>query len=370
MKAAVVGSALASICAVSLAAPAGASALETYNQRADALAPCIVRDYVSVDNEQLGIQASRDYTRYELYPKGSHHIAYSRGSIQATFDTLFHLPLSYGRSGDLGNPQSMVITPDGHYAYIAYPTTKSYESPGKGRIARYDLWALQDLGAFTGDLSEFARAVLHKSDKRLQACLKVGPYFTMGHGQDFALDPATGNIWFSSQPRLIETDLTRIDPDTLAPDRKISFRLNPTVAMGNDLCFDRKGRFYFCTYTKDDSWPTAPSGTVKFYRGKFNKKQTRVKIRLTKQGVRNAAGSILQGIACNTIRGCLYVLSDSAILRVPLNKLNKGTLKPEDIDTEVFSPIREFESLAFTEDGTGYLIANKHAEILRANGDL
>ena len=43
----------------------------------------------------------------------------------------------------MGNPQSIAVTPDGQYAYVVYPKLKS---DTEGRIVRYDLKALEELG--------------------------------------------------------------------------------------------------------------------------------------------------------------------------------------------------------------------------------
>ena len=60
----------------------------------------------------------------------------------------------------------------------------------------------------------------------------------------------------------------------------------------------------------------------------------------------------------------IYMVSNSAVLSVPVAKLSKKALKPADVWTTQFDVNREFEDFELDKDGNYYLLVNKYPEIM------
>jgi hypothetical protein len=58
------------------------------------------------------------------------------------------------------------------------------------------------------------------------------------------------------------------------------------------------------------------------------------------------------------------VVNDSALLAVSIDPTLSGQLSAGSIRTELFSPLREFEGMAFDAGGNPYLLVNRQSEIM------
>ncbi|WP_288529913.1 hypothetical protein [uncultured Secundilactobacillus sp.] len=288
----------------------------------------------------------------------------STGGNQAVqLATDLFLPVSYRRSGDLGNPQSLALTPGGQSAYVMYTKTGGSKT---GFIVKYNLSQLRKISHTTNNLAIIRQATsaLQKGKESSQfkavlANIKVGPTFQTGHGQSLALNPKNNQLWFVQNPGTAGGYATvqQVAKTTLKPCTTLHFRLRSAhhnqVTMGNNLTFDRNGYAYFSSYVSG-------SRKLKIYRGTLNTRQT--KFKLIMQGLANRPGTKNQSVGYNPVNNRLYFISDDAISSVPVAKL--GHLKKTDVQSTTFNSGREFEGLSFDQTGRGYLITNKGAEIL------
>lgn len=354
-----------------------AQALTTHNQKGDALKKYDVKKYKTVKNKNFG-KLKYKFKGYGL-DTTAHSIKVKKGAHKGTkFVTWAYLPKSYDGSGDMGNPQAIAVMPDAKTAYISYAATAELKKKfklgkNKGRIVRYDLEKLEELGANIGDMSEFATAsrmrrnavrdgkdlstALTQRQQDLLSCVTFGPWINMGHGSAMGYDRKRNALWLSSKTSQIKTNLIRINIDTLKPVTKYNFTLKSTVPMGNNLVFDKRGRCYFYSHSQAE-W--APKGSIKIYQGKIGSKS--VKFRLIMQGVKNSPSKNVQTIGYNPKSNRLYFVSNGTAVSVPVKKL--GKLKKSDVKTSLFSGKREFEGLAFDKTGKSYLLVNKDPEIM------
>lgn len=275
------------------------------------------------------------------------------------------MPVTYASSGDWGNPQSVVLSKDGNTLYELVMLNKSKQT---GRIVKYNLGQLRSkYHISTTNMTALRRATYDHSVNRLSATdkgilkyVKVGPTFKAGHGQSLAQNPKTGELWFVGAAA-VNANVQRVSTKTLKPNKRINFRLKSTVAMGENLTFDKKGNDYFYTYS-NGGW--APKNSLKIYKGTINSKS--VKFHLVMQGLRHNPGWKSQSIAYNAKNNRLYFVSNSSIASVPASKL--GKLKAKDVKAVKLSGHREFEGLQFDSKGAGYLLVNRGAELLKTTG--
>ena len=343
----------------------------TYNQKGNALANYNVKKYKTVNNKNYfqgayAYQAAPNYVSGGLYQTQPGTIKRTAGTVKSlTFKTNVYLPVTYAISGDWGNPQSEVLSKDGNTLYTLVMLNKGNET---GRIVKYNLGKLRSkFQISTTNMTALRRATYDKSINRLSATdkailkyVKVGPTFKAGHGQSLAQNPKTGELWFVGAAA-VKANVQRVSTKTLKPNKRINFTLKSTVAMGENLTFDKKGNAYFYTYSYG-GW--APKNTLKVYKGKINKKS--VKFHLVMQGLRHNPGWKSQSIAYNAKNNRLYFVSNSSISSVPVSKL--GKLKAKDVKAVKLSGQREFEGLQFDKRGAGYLLVNRGSEVLKTNG--
>ena len=333
-----------------------------FEQSTPAMLPYTNDTFVAVENEYFGLQTSKDYVHVGNYDPDPHFINYLDGNMFLEFRTLVQLPVTLEYSADLGNPQAMCMTPDGTVAYVAYPDGYGHSASQTGRIIKYDLAKLREYGAMEGDLSAFASGV-RLGDEAWLSCMTVGPRINMGHGQTMDIDPSTGRLWLSAAASAEYSDLTLIDTETLDAVGQIRFHTG-TTDFGSVLTFDECGNFY---YVKRSSatWDRSPAGSLRIYQGRISDNCDKVLIRLLTQSVLNPAGTTLQGVAWNPVTDTLFVVNDAALLAVDMRPLIAGQLTLDNVHTEFLTPLREFESMEFDAEGRGYLIVNRHSEILQ-----
>ena len=105
------------------------------------------------------------------------------GTKNIDLQTLFHLPKTWSTGNrylDLGNPQSISVTPDGNTAYVTHSDGK------KGYIVRYNFKKLRELGMnIPGNMGGLRAPWRYDEDttadmeKEIRSCVKVGPKFKM-----------------------------------------------------------------------------------------------------------------------------------------------------------------------------------------------
>lgn len=207
--------------------------------------------------------------------------------------------------------------------------------------------------------------------------MKIGKKFETGHGQAFALNPKTNEIWLCKDTEAtrkpnVYTEMLRIDQNTLLPNASISFRMGKTIARGNNLAFDSKGNAYWYNIANPSfnnyktKWMNKgginDKSYVKFYKGKIT--TSKVTFKMVMQGLRYRPGSMVQSLSYNPANNRLYVISDGSITSVPASKL--GKLKPKDVLSTTFKTKREFETIQFDKEGYGYLMVHLGPEILKS----
>ena len=338
---------------------------KTYNQKGYALQKYNIKDYKILKNKNYG-KASGTQIKFDIGAETPHTMTTKAGNKKTTMTTWMYLPNTVDTPGDMGNPQAIVVTPDGQYAYLTY---LKKGSKTVCRIVRYDLKKLKELGITqSGKMDDLRYAFylqyhgkeLDDRQKQLVGCVKFGPWAKFGHGCAFAYNPKDKHIWFVSKTGVKKTDLQRVNMSTLKPDLKINYKTYATVAYSNNLTFDKKGRFYFISYSSG-GW--APKGTVKIYQGKINlKKKKKVTINMIMQGIRYSVSKGYQSIGYNPKKDRLYLVANSGILSMPVSKL--GKLKKKDVWSTIFKEYREFEGMAFDKSGKGYLLVNNQPEIM------
>lgn len=352
--------------------PETVSAASPFNQKGAALAKYNTKKYKLVKNTNYGVKKATPFKVYDVGATTPHSLTKLKGNRKISVKTQLYLPKNFQGSGDMGNPQSINITPGGRYAYVTYPKRGSKTV---GRIIRYDLEQLRKLGVTkSGSMDDLRSAVqsvykkypLDTREKQIYACMKVGPWITFGHGAAMSFNPKDNHLWFTTKTGSKKTDLQRINMNTLRPDYKINYKVSDSVSMGNNLTFDKYGRFYFFCYSGGSKW--APKGTVKIYQGTINlkSKTKKVSIKLVMNGIRNRASTGIQSAGYNPKLHRIYLVSNSALISVPVSKF--GKMAKNDVWTTLFKENREFEGISYDKYGNGYLLVNKQPEIMKVVG--
>ncbi|MFT8433334.1 MAG: hypothetical protein ABF657_02560, partial [Lentilactobacillus diolivorans] len=81
-------------------------------------------------------------------------------------------------------------------------------------------------------------------------------------------------------------------------------------------------------------------------------------------------GTTNQGVAVNPQNNRLYFISDDILTSIPTSQIQDGSFKASDIHYQAFNSGREFESLAFDQDGYGYLLALWPPELMQSTAPL
>ncbi|WP_282802516.1 hypothetical protein [Secundilactobacillus kimchicus] len=347
---------------------------KTYVQKGYGLTAYAAKRFKTVNNQNCFVKQPGTYSyspnylaayTFQTTPTAYNSVG---GNQTVQLKTDLFLPVSYHQSGDLGNPQSIAITPSGSSAYVMY--TKS-GGANTGFVVHYNLRNLRKVVHTTNNLAAIRQATnalqkntLNPQYQNILANIKVGPTFKTGHGQSLAMNPKNNQLWFVQNPGTAGgyTTVQRLSKSTLKPCTTIHYRLRSNrhnrVTMGNNLTFDRSGHAYFSSYVSG-------SRQLKIYQGTINTHQTR--FNLIMQGLANRPGTKNQSIGYNSANNRLYFVSDDSISSVPVAKL--GHLDSGDIQATTFNSGREFEGLTFDHAGHGYLLTNKGAEILTGNFD-
>ena len=375
--------ALAVLMTLSVVLPAeiAFAGVKKYTQKGYALKKYSTKDYIPVKNTklpQINVKNSDCY-HYEVNSYAGAYMPHlflprSVSTYQMQLMTMFNLPKYWdSRRYDLGNPQSMSITPDGGTAYV------THVFGSKGRIFKYDLTKMRRLLLdvpgrmqklrFYGKGSSFGDL-----DPELEACVKVGPAFDMGHGSMFAYNPKDKHLWFvtkttySSKKKMDTMHLWRVNMNSLKPDVRIDFKMYniKAVTWGNNITFDKNGKCYFFAYSGSKQGK-CPKDAIKIYQGSINlKAKKKVTFKLMRNVICNpiVKNHGVQSAGYDYKNNRIYMVSNSALLSVPVSKLTKNKLKGSDVWMTQFVVNRELQGFEADKEGRWYLLANKDPEIL------
>lgn len=324
----------------------------TYNQKTNGLVPYTSSSLRTLNNANVTKVNAGSY-RFAPNPFGANTISTTGGNQSWTLKTKYLLPRTHSAKGnakyDMTNPQSAAYA--GGYLYVVYQPHKYHN---KGFIARYKLSAF-------GKLS-YAKAQAAMSGKAGNSAVKLGRFFTTGHGQSLAYDAHSKSLWMWRDTVMgtsKRSTLQRISASSLTPNKAITFSMNShgaNISGGHNLAFDTAGNAYFWTID-------SKTKGVKVYKGKIGTKS--VKFRLTRQLFKVQPGNHQQAMGYNPKNGRLYLVADDSIASFPAKKLNgKGSLTNADFKYSRFNSGREFESLIFDAAGHGTLLTNRNPELL------
>lgn len=327
--------------------------VRTYNQKRVALSGGTATYFVNNTNYSIvpkySYGASNGYYESGTYQTQPYYMLATGGNFRRNAKTSYYLPVSYNSSGDMANPQSVAVSKSGQYAYVMYPGFSS-------GIVRYDLWKLNSLGVNTDNMAAL-RYGLKRRDPQIMAAVKFGPSLNVGHGQSLALNPKTNRLWFirmdvvTRHPVFVE-----VSANTLAPIKEIKTTFSHSYSINNELAFDNNGNAY--TYVKYRPLGKH-AGRIVIFKGKISAKS--VKFKAVRQGILNGPGVQTQGMGYNPAKNRLYLVSDGVVTSVPVSKL--GHLKNRDVKTTRFGTNLEFEGIAFTSSGTGYIMTIRGAQL-------
>jgi len=286
-----------------------------------------------------------------------------------TFKTRLLLPDPGKDNQKWENPQAIAFTKN-NMMYIVY-CPKAYHN--QGRIVRYDLTRLQQLGVYKHprelrNIYVKRHGKFTKQQQKIQKAVKVGGIINTGHGQTLAYNPKDNGLYMwrdnrnsSDLQTSTHAEIQQINPNSLKPEHAIRFYLKAhktTIIGGGTLTFDQSGNAYY--------WAKSGMGAY-IYKGNISMQN--VKFRRTDQFLKRAPGACEQSMGYNPKRGRLYLISDDSIASFPAKQLNgHGSLTSKSFEWSRLSPKRETEGLAFDNAGHGYLLMNHNPEVLRSTG--
>ncbi len=193
----------------------------------------------------------------------------------------------------------------------------------------------------------------------------LSPQVTIGHGQTLTFNPENQHLYLAEDNTLsdLKSDennvVMEIDPNTLKPIRQYEFKMLHNTDSGqknlqlHTLAFDEDGNAY---------WGRKNGKGYMFFYGRLDEHS--VKFSASSSIVANRGGDANQFVAVNPATNRLTFVSDDILTSVPVDKIQKGNFKASDINYQVFDSKREFEGLAFDQDGYGYLLALWPPELL------
>lgn len=267
------------------------------------------------------------------------------------------LPKSSPLYDYIRTPQAAAFSKNGKELFVVYTkggTTSDWSKNKQGFVVKYDWSKIKNKGIDLRSTSTY---------NSIKKYIHIGPTFATGHGQQFALNPKTNELWLTRDRTAGKILMERINQSSLKPDQAITFSMGKQQ-MGAQLTFDKNGYAYWSNVTAK-AWSNCPKGTMKFYRGKIGTGSTYFK--MVKRGIRYAPGATVQSMGYNPVKNRVYVVADNGITSIAANKFDK--LSAKDIDQNKFSGSREFEGLVFDPTNksakNGYLLSNRGPELLK-----
>ena len=198
---------------------------------------------------------------------------------------------------------------------------------------------------------------------------QLSPEVDIGHGQTLSYNPQNKHIYLAEDNTL--TDLAsrddnntvlEMDPNTLKPIREYNFKMfhgDSANLQLHTLAFDKNGNAY---------WGRKLNGGYMFFYGRLD--ENGVSFQASSSMVGKRGGTTNQGVAVNPANNRLYFVSDDILTSVPTSGVQNGNFSADDIHYQAFNSGREFESLAFDQDGYGYLLALWPPELMQSTDPL
>lgn len=203
---------------------------------------------------------------------------------------------------------------------------------------------------------------------QLSHSITASPLINIGHGQTLAYNPKNQHLYLAQDNQLgpvsnhYYNQITELNSDTMKPVHQYQFRLmhNGQNMALHTLAFDQAGHAYFGVH----AGPKGTKNVYSIYTGTLSKHN--IMFTPIPQLI-NWPGSYNQYLAYNRHNDRIYMISNDMIISVPTLALRAGTLTSQDVHYWTFNSRREFESLAFDDQGNGYLLALWRAELLQSN---
>lgn len=198
---------------------------------------------------------------------------------------------------------------------------------------------------------------------------QLSPQVDIGHGQTLTFNPQNKHLYLVEDNTLTDlrnrdenNNVLEIDPNTMDPIRQYNFKMFQGTK-GNlqlhTLVFDKNGNAY---------WGRKNGMGYMIFYGRLD--ENGVKFAAAPQKLRTRGGSPNQGVAFNNVNNRIYIVSDDVLTSIPIDKLEAGTATPDDINYSVFQSKREWECLAFDQQGYGHLLALWPAELMKTTEPL
>ncbi|MDH5106680.1 hypothetical protein OQI89_12540 [Lentilactobacillus diolivorans] len=197
----------------------------------------------------------------------------------------------------------------------------------------------------------------------------LSPQVDIGHGQTLSFNPQNQHLYLAKDNTL--TDLAsrddnntvlEMDPNTLKPIREYNFKMyhgDSANLQLHTLAFDKNGNAY---------WGRKLGKGYMFFYGRLD--ENGVSFQASSSMVGQRGGTTNQGVAVNPQNNRLYFISDDILTSIPTSQIQDGSFKASDIHYQAFNSGREFESLAFDQDGYGYLLALWPPELMQSTAPL
>ncbi|SCB78557.1 hypothetical protein [Weissella bombi] len=287
------------------------------------------------------------------------------------------------RSTNLVNwqlPQGSVM--HNQYLYVMY---ESQEHKSYGRIVRYDIGKLKQLGVWQNgqdNLRQLEQKVNQHNfatttDEQLLQTIVIGPEFYMGHGQAVSFNKRYNQLWLVSLTKKSrQQQLTQVDLNTLYPKERHNFIFKDTKNKQSfhgehNLSIDDQGNVAMVGMISDKTAKqlaakNVRAGDLMLYHGYMQ--NGRLRMAISNTVVRQKPGYFGQFLAVKSQTKQLFYLSDGVYYALPADKWADGTLNQSDINSGVYTEsynTREFESQGWDSQGNAYLIVNRGAEVMQ-----
>ncbi|MBQ1490065.1 MAG: hypothetical protein IIZ43_03370 [Eubacterium sp.] len=325
---------LLAVIALWLIMPAEAdAAVEHIYQSSPALQPFTFSGFSVVNNANVTISYSYSGTSRQDYDSVT-------DDPKMKFRSLVYTP-------EIPNPQCITVDPAGKTAWIMSSYKGGSDNARTGRIYRVDI------GKYWGKEA--------KGDRN--GSVKAGPTIVTGHGQTLSYNPVTKELWYVREVNARRTTFVQVDPKSLNVVKEIHCNFSTSTSTPPAFLFDIHGNAWM--YIRSAGGKSVPRNALRFYKGKIE--DDHVSFTMLMQGLRYPPGMGCQGFGYDPYHDLLYVCSDGQMIGVPAGKLCLGSATAEDVRTVRFtrSPAREFEGIAFSEEGCAFFVTNKSSEIMR-----
>lgn len=204
---------------------------------------------------------------------------------------------------------------------------------------------------------------------KIDQAAQLSPQVDIGHGQTLSFNPVNKHLYIVEDNTL--TDLrNRTENNTvlemttsnLKPIRQYNFQMfhgDSANLQLHTLAWDKQGNAY---------WGRKTGLGYMFFYGRMDEHD--VQFQAAPSYVKNRGGSPNQGVSYNPASDRLYFVSDDILTSIPAQQVRDGSFTPSDIHYDAFTSNRECESLAFDQDGYGYLLVLWPAEVMKSSTPL